>query len=207
LQLPGQPQGPTPPYSTCHDFVGELPKKAERSDGQCVGARFIAPAGPGGANAAQFANRICQGQVFWSVPIVSVGASGVWGGWVGLYGTLSGGQVCPPSLSATFTHPVVNHTGLRGRPYAKRLRPTCAKRLRPTARGLSAMGHVSKAHPAYPHHPRPYGSGSFTGGSPPKKPTRESPTLPRLPLPYYGFASPAPLCVKPPIIRRTCQIG
>ena len=46
---------------------------------------------------------------FWSVPILSVGASGVWGGWEGLYGR-------PPSLSATFTHPVINHTGLRGRP-------------------------------------------------------------------------------------------
>ncbi len=52
-----------PPTSHHHprpygNSVGELPKKAERSDGQCVGARFIAPAGPGGANAAQFANRV-----------------------------------------------------------------------------------------------------------------------------------------------------
>ncbi len=43
------------------DSVGELPKKAERSDGQCVGARFIAPAGPGGDYAAQFTNRVMDG--------------------------------------------------------------------------------------------------------------------------------------------------
>jgi hypothetical protein len=43
------------------DSVGELPKKAERSDGQGVGARFIAPAGPGGANVTQFANRVMVG--------------------------------------------------------------------------------------------------------------------------------------------------
>jgi SAM-dependent methyltransferase len=51
---PAQPSHPCP----YHDSVGELPKKAERSDGQCVGARFIAPAGPGGANVTQFANRV-----------------------------------------------------------------------------------------------------------------------------------------------------
>ncbi len=50
-----------------------------------------------------------SGVGFWSVPIESVGASGVWGGWEGLYGR-------PPSLAATFTHPVINQTGLRGRP-------------------------------------------------------------------------------------------
>jgi hypothetical protein len=60
----GPPNLPSPPsplregYFPQKDPVGELPKKAERSDGQFVGARFIAPAGPGGANVTQFANRV-----------------------------------------------------------------------------------------------------------------------------------------------------
>jgi hypothetical protein len=45
------------------DPGGELPRKAERSDGQCVGARFIAPAGQGGATVTQFANRILKHEV------------------------------------------------------------------------------------------------------------------------------------------------
>ena len=52
-----------PPENTPHvqinllnliNTVSELPKKDERSD--VVGARFITPAGLGGANAAEFAN-------------------------------------------------------------------------------------------------------------------------------------------------------
>ncbi len=80
-----------------------------------------------------------SGVGFWSVPIESVGASGVWGGWEGLDGR-------PPSLAATFTHPVINQTGLRGRP--SRPTPPIPTTLAPTDQGPSQA-------------------------APPKKPTRE----------------------------------
>ena len=47
---------------TLRDIVRELPTNDERSDVECVGARFIAPAGWGGANAAEFATDILKGE-------------------------------------------------------------------------------------------------------------------------------------------------
>ncbi len=40
------------------DIGGELSKNDERGDVECVGARFIAPVGWGGANALHFATNI-----------------------------------------------------------------------------------------------------------------------------------------------------
>ncbi len=93
----------------------------------------------------------------------------VWSGWEGLYGTLSGGQVCPrsPVWVTTGWVNVAERDG--GRPYAKRLRPTCLFfAARATAAPAQNRGHVSKALPTSHHHPRPYGSGPFADSLPPK---------------------------------------
>ncbi len=44
------------------DTGGEVPKNDERGDVECVGARFIAPAGWGWANALHLATSIQSGQ-------------------------------------------------------------------------------------------------------------------------------------------------